>query len=544
MNTAPAEIAGTASDQGARTARPLATAHRQLTAHRGDVERFRENTLDAVQAAIEAGADFVEIDVHVTRDGHVVLLHDRTLERLWGLNRLVSEIEWAEVAALGGGTERIPLLSDALALVAETPSTLLIDVEDPECAEPAAAVVRAFGPAARVAWCGDLDAMRTVRALDGDASVWLPWNRRDLPPAGLLAELRPDVVNSEYPVLSRELIDAAHAEGLRVACWTVDDEDAMRWVLALGADAVTTNRLSALRRVVAEGPDAWSAAPRPARIASDELAAAIVVAHELAHWAVEYTRGAEIGIVGAKAHAADHVTAVDLAVERRVREVIAERFPGHLVVGEELGGAARPGVPTWYVDPVDGTANLANGVPWTAFSLALAVDREPFVAVVGDVWRGQVFAAVAGLGAEVDGRRLDLRAGAGDVPDGITGTVVGTELLAYEPWPGLDAFVEGLRGLFCTMRIMGSSTLTLAGVAAGRGAGSVIERFSPIDHLAAVLIVREAGGVLLDDAGNATLWPDGGILAARPEAAAELYEVWSAARGAAQGDARDALGVG
>jgi fructose-1,6-bisphosphatase/inositol monophosphatase family enzyme len=267
-----------------------------------------------------------------------------------------------------------------------------------------------------------------------------------------------------------------------------------------------------------------------------ELATAVDVAQELALWANEFTRNADLGDIRTKANAADHVTAVDVAVEEHVRKVVAERLPGHLVVGEELGGSADPGVPCWYVDPVDGTANLANGVPWTAFSLALAVDREPLVAVVGDVWRGQVLAAAAGRGASLDGRRLELPGG----PDtGLEGTIVSTELLNHSPWPGMDVFVAGLRDRFCTCRVMGSGTLSLAGPAAGRGAGAVIERFNPIDHLAAALIVREAGGVLLDDDGAQTVWPaSGGILAARPEYAAELYDVWSTARAAADGEGR------
>jgi fructose-1,6-bisphosphatase/inositol monophosphatase family enzyme len=364
----------------------------------------------------------------------------------------------------------------------------------------------------------------------------VPWDRRDLPSAEFLAELRPAVVNSEYLVLSAELVEVVHRAGLEVACWTVNDEDAMRWVLALGVDTVTTNRLGVLRKVVAESPASWEDAPRPVKLTGDELREAVAVARELAQWANDFTRNADLGVVRSKADAADLVTAVDTAVEEHVREVIAERLPGHLVVGEELGGVARPGVPCWYVDPVDGTANLANGVPWTAFSLALAIDREPFVAVVGDVWRNQVFTAVADHGAALDDQRLDLTTpgaaeDAGEGGRGLAGKIVSTELLNHSPWPGMELFLDGLREQFCTLRVMGSGTLTLAGPAAGRGVGAVIERFSPIDHLAAALVIREAGGVLLDDNGNETVWPgSGGILVARPEHAQELYKLWSVAR--------------
>ncbi len=68
-------------------------------------------------------------------------------------------------------------------------------------------------------------------------------------------------------------------------------------------------------------------------------------------------------------------TAVDIAVEQHVREVIGKRLPGHIVVDEEMGGTSQPQVPCWYVDPVDGTSNLTNGVPWTVSSNRLIDDN-------------------------------------------------------------------------------------------------------------------------------------------------------------------------
>lgn len=552
MSGVPARAPFEAAPAAPHSRGPLATAHR------GHVERHRENTLPAIRAAIEAGADFVEIDVRLTRDRHVVLLHDETLERLWNDPRHIAAVHWTEAAALGSGDARIPLLADALDAVAGTGSVLVIDMDEPGPAVPSVAVVHAHAEsaraagreAARVAWCGSLEAMTRIRDLDPHASVWLPWNRRDLPPQQLLDRLRPTAVNSDHAVLSRALVDAVHASGALMTCWTVDSAESMRWALALGADAVTTNRLSVLQSVIAEGPAAWAAAQPPRRLAGDELLVAATVAYELGQWALEHTRAAALGTVRTKANAADHVTDVDLAVEQHVREVISARLPGHTVVGEEFGGAPEPGVPCWYVDPVDGTANLANGMPWTAFSLALAIDREPLVAVVADVWRGQVFSAVAGYGAEVDGALLRLapsqspapqqQAGPGAPHEStLAGTVVATELLGHAAWPGFGAFLSALTDRFCTLRVMGSGTLALAGVALGRGSGSVIARFSPIDHLAAALLVREAGGMLLDEQGRETVWPSsGGVMAVRPEQADELHEVWAEALRAGQEDAR------
>lgn len=264
----------------------------------------------------------------------------------------------------------------------------------------------------------------------------------------------------------------------------------------------------------------------------DELTSAHTTAIELAQWAVETTATIALGEIGTKSNPADLVTDVDTGIERHVRAVIGERFPSHAFVGEEYGGVARQGVPTWYLDPVDGTTNVANGMPWSAFSLALAIDDEPVLAVVADPWLREVFDARVGRGARLDGRQLP-------VPGALSlsGSIVSTELAGHRPWAGMRALCDELADRYCTVRVMGSGTLSLVGVAAGRGAGAVIGSFSAVDHLAATLIVHEAGGAVLAESGETSLFPaDGGILVAAPAVAAELHALWASAVTAAAGD--------
>ncbi|WP_104177195.1 inositol monophosphatase family protein [Cryobacterium sp. Y50] len=503
-----------------------ATAQRvaAVTAHRGDSQNFRENTLAAIRSAIAAGADYVEVDVRVTSDGQVVLLHDASLLRLWGREAAISDLTYEQVTALGAGDLRIPLLRDALQLFEDSAALLLIDMDEEAPAAPAFEVVRVSG--VDVAWCGSLAGMRRIRSLDAQAHIWLPWDRREAPPLELIDELRPDFVNAEYVVLSRKLVDDIHALGLRVACWTVDSAAVMRWVLALGVDSVTSNRLALLAETVHEavGPEE---APIP--FSAEELREASAIARELAIWAQEYSRSADKGTISTKANPGDLVTEVDIAVERHVRERIAAIFPSHNFVGEEMGGEAQAGVPCWYLDPVDGTTNYANLIPWTSFSLALAVDHVPYVAVVSEPWRGDLFEAVAGQGARLNGAALSLpRPEKG--PLSLAGRVVHTELAGHLPWPGMIELLTALGERFSIMRVMGSATLTVVGIAAGRGAASVIGQFSAVDHLAGTLIVQEAGGVVLDEDGIPNAFPRrGGILVAAPEAAMEVYGLWRAA---------------
>jgi myo-inositol-1(or 4)-monophosphatase len=507
----------------------MTRTHVQASAHRGDSSRFRENTLPAIRSAIAAGAGFVEIDVRTTSDGAVVVLHDPTLDRLWGRSAEIAQTTCAELRELGDREHRPPLLSEVLELFENSPSTLLIDMDDASFAAPAHGVVA--GSTAPIAWCGDLEGMRTIRSLEPSARIWMPWASSHAPTAADLDELAPECVNMDHLVATREMVQEIHRLGYQVTVWTVDDETAMRWALDMGADVVTTNQLSRLQRIL--GEDLGDRSIHGA--GTVDIDEAVVVARGLARWVIDFTRTAEPGQISTKINPADLVTEVDVLVERRVRDVIGRHFPEHGFVGEEMGGTPEPGVPCWYLDPVDGTTNFANAVPWNAFSLALVVDGSPVVAVVADPWRGDLFEAVSGRGAWLNGSQLRI-AGAHGLEDPLAGRVVSTELAGHVPWPGMLEMLAMLGDRFCTMRIMGSGTMTLVGIAAGRGVGAVIGQFGAVDHVAATLIVHEAGGVVLDSAGGPSLFPsDGGIMAASPEAAGALYQLWRQSCEAAAG---------
>lgn len=121
-------------------------------------------------------------------------------------------------------------------------------------------------------------------------------------------------------------------------------------------------------------------------------------------------------------------------------------------------------------------------------SLALAMGGAPVVATVAQPALGHVFLAVDALGATLDGMPLELPRGTG-----LAGRTVLTVLDAHRRWPGMDRFWDRLAQQHATVRVVGSGTLALTGVAAGWAAGGVVHSFNPVDHLAGVLIAREAG---------------------------------------------------
>ena len=232
----------------------------------------------------------------------------------------------------------------------------------------------------------------------------------------------------------------------------------------------------------------------------------------LARWAAGQMRGGP-GTRAAKAHPADIVTDVDTRIEDYVRAQIAATFPGHGVRGEERPDTpAAPGQPTWYVDPVDGTTNFASDLGWSSFTIALADAEGPLLGVVADPYRDEVFTARRGHGALRNGEPVTCTAAVG-----LAGTVLLTELNAHLPWPGLYRMIDALGAEHCTVRMMGSSALSLAQLATGRAAAVVLGEYHPVDAMAGLLIAAEAGAVV-----DYTTPPPSGVTAAAPALAAQV----------------------
>ncbi|MFF5334877.1 glycerophosphodiester phosphodiesterase [Streptomyces sp. NPDC013181] len=217
-------------------------------AHRGDPYRARENTLPSIRSALERGADAVEIDVRVTRDGVPVLLHDATLERLWGRDVRLDRIGHRELTELTGGG--VPTLREAL--LAAGAHRVMVDLPGAtrESVRRTVGVVRECGAGERVYYCAGPEAMLWVRAADPSAEIAMTWTTLAPPRPALLDAVRPRWLNYRFGLVSRELTDRNHRDGLLVSAWTADTGRTMRRLIARGVDSVTTNRIDVLRTLI------------------------------------------------------------------------------------------------------------------------------------------------------------------------------------------------------------------------------------------------------------------------------------------------------
>ncbi|HEY0018926.1 MAG TPA: inositol monophosphatase family protein [Longimicrobium sp.] len=228
------------------------------------------------------------------------------------------------------------------------------------------------------------------------------------------------------------------------------------------------------------------------------FAAELAVAMDAAAAAAELIRARGGALEVREKGRADLVTAVDEAAEREISARIRARFPSDAIVGEELSSARVHAGRRWYVDPVDGTTNFVHGHPFVCVSIGFADDEGVAAAVVHAPLLGEVYHAVRGGGAWMNGEPIHVT----EVDDARR-ALLATGFPFKSGKGDLDAYMllvaDAVRGTH-DVRRAGSAALDLAFVAAGRVEGFFEIGLAPWDVAAGMLLVTEAGG-------RVTGWP-------------------------------------
>jgi len=210
----------------------------------------------------------------------------------------------------------------------------------------------------------------------------------------------------------------------------------------------------------------------------------------------------------------DVVTEADHRSEEAILAAIGAAFPGDAFLAEESGESGEDADRLWVIDPLDGTVNYANGIPFFAVSIGLCIDGEPVLGVVLDPTRDELFTAVSGGGAYLNGRRIQ-----NPRKERMADCVVALGL----PSSGFGRQYKEIRKRVRITRAMGSATLSLTYLANGRfDAYMQWTKLSLWDICAAGVIAIEGGARVTSALGNSWFgigMPSKsiGILAAAPQ---------------------------
>lgn len=207
------------------------------------------------------------------------------------------------------------------------------------------------------------------------------------------------------------------------------------------------------------------------------------------------------------------VTEADQAVEQLIREQLLTAYPKHGFVGEESEAITSKSDARWIVDPIDGTTNFVHGFPHYAVSIALELDGKIEHAVIYNPATDELFTASRGSGAFLNNRRIRV-SGRIRLLDALLSHAMPIAMLKTRP--ELVRLQSELRFNTLGLRNTGSAALDLAYVAAGYLDGFIGAGLNIWDTAAGVLLVKEAGGLTTDFAGEGDYFA-GEIIAATPK---------------------------
>lgn len=217
-----------------------------IIGHRGCAGLEPENTLRSFLRAAELGVDAVEMDVHLSRDGVPMVIHDAMVERTTNGQGNVRDFSAAELSALtirapDGSAEWIPTLEEVLGAVPARVG-LVIELKAAGTAAPVVGLVRKFRALERVTIISfDLSLLREVRGLEKGLALGALWAK---PPRDAVAQaksLGAGMIDVNYRHVTERLVEQAHAEKLQCVVWTVNRVSEMRRMMKLGVDGITTD---------------------------------------------------------------------------------------------------------------------------------------------------------------------------------------------------------------------------------------------------------------------------------------------------------------
>ncbi|RLI24029.1 glycerophosphoryl diester phosphodiesterase [Candidatus Bathyarchaeota archaeon] len=211
----------------------------RVTGHRGAAGLEPENTLRSIRKAIELRVDQVEVDVHLTRDGEIVVIHDERVDRTTNGRGYVRDFTFKELRKLDAGKgERIPTLREVLNLTVGR-VVLQIELKGEGTVEPVVRLIEEMGAENWVTITSfHPEMLKKTRELDPMLSTGLLIFKPENDPCRKALEVGANALHINFKHVDKKLVEAAHQRRLRVCVWNPDMEEDMIRMIELGVDVI------------------------------------------------------------------------------------------------------------------------------------------------------------------------------------------------------------------------------------------------------------------------------------------------------------------
>ena len=206
----------------------------------------------------------------------------------------------------------------------------------------------------------------------------------------------------------------------------------------------------------------------------------------------------KIGKISFKENRRSLLTTSDLKSEKIIIKTIKNKFPGHNIISEESGIENKKSEYSWIIDPVDGTSNFSQGIPFFCASIALAKNNKVILGVVYDPLRNEMFLAERGKGAFLNNKKIKV-SDKNNIDDAVINSGISSSsnvsVKSLHKTAELFSYVRGIR-------ILGSAALNLCYIASGRLDAFFSQNIQSWDAAAGFLIIEQAGGKVTDFKGK------------------------------------------
>ena len=215
----------------------------QIIAHRGASFLEPENTLRAVEKAIKMGADFVEVDVRMSKDNELVIIHDPDVNRTTNENGFVKDYTLQELKKLDAGQkETIPTLDEVISGVKDKIG-LVIEIKEPGAEGKVLEKINENNLENVILTSFYHKSIKNARKMDPSVDAGIIFSCQPVNVNQMASSACANVIFPGYKYLDEELIEQAHENGISVYPWTVDDPEIFERLVGMGVDSIVTNKL-------------------------------------------------------------------------------------------------------------------------------------------------------------------------------------------------------------------------------------------------------------------------------------------------------------